>query len=83
MSAFSVNSLSSQQVAIVGSRVLRTYIEKDEVSCTEGHVSNKKVRWLQLRVIVFDHQAVGRGNFKQTAVTKQQNTSREICLEFP
>lgn len=79
--AFSVNSLSSQQVAIVRSRVLNTHIEKDEASWSEVHVRNQKVFWLQVRVI-FDCQEVSHGNFKQTAIIHQQNSSEEIFLEL-
>lgn len=82
MSAFGINSLSSLRVAIAGSRVLRTRIEQDEASCPELHVSNEEVFWLQLRVIAFAHPAVGHGNFKQTMLTQQQNSSKENRHEF-
>lgn len=78
MPAFGINSLCSQQIAIVETRFLRTHIEKDEASSSEGHVSNKEVFWLWIGVIVFDYQAVGCGNFKYKAVTKQQNSSGEV-----
>jgi hypothetical protein len=52
--------VNQQQISIAGSRVPRTCMEKDEVSSSEVHVSNKKVSYFSsgLLPLTIKQQAV-------------------------